>query len=875
MASITLNDSQIEVEDGRPLLEVIKEQGIAITNLCYIDGLEPYAGCRTCLVEIEGGRPTSMQLSCTAVVSDGMVVRTETAKVKEARQSVMSLILANHPDRCLTCHRRVHCMPGEICLRDDVVTHRCLTCSKNYRCELQTACEIIDMGEWEEPWVGEARSYYETPPPEPDRGNPYLEFDPQMCIICTRCVRACADIRHTGAISLAGKGFETQIAFGTGGPVHESDCDFCGACIDVCPTATLMEKPNKWVGLAEDWTNSACNGCSVGCTISYGVSGDRPVIVRPDRVNPFSRDQICVRGRFGYAAVPDRDRLTRSLARRGERLLPVAADEALREAAESLARIRGEHGAEAIAVLGSPHATNEEARALVRLAREALGTPHVDFAHGAVHRAVAEALAAAFGDERLPSSLTDVEHAATIVAVAGDLEESHQVAALRVKDAVVKRQAALVVVSPRWGELVPFAQAWVRPLPGREADAVDALADAASGGPGAEDALTRLAAAAPSSEGGHLERAVEIARDTAGDTAGDEGEEGSPRGGFSVLFAPTAVSVLGAPRQAGRGAAACANLAIAARGEGAPASLHYLPTEANVLGIADMGMAPADGGHDLRGMVEAMERGEIRALLVHAEDPLLAVAGAARLRAALGRLEALVVVDSLLTGTAELASAVLASLPFHATDGTLTTADRRLVRQRPAATARGEERPAGALLASLAEALGTPIGAGLAAETMEEIAASVPGYVPLERTRSGRTRALPDPLPEPAAPRRLPLADDGGGEPEEGVRLLTGRSLYTSREAASIGSPEADPLHREEAAHLNPRDAEAAGIGDGDPVALSFDGRELTIPARLDDGVAPGTAYVPQYVAGGALTELLPLEGEPAGALRLAALAPA
>ena len=105
MATITLNDTLLDVEDGRPLLEVIKEQGIAITNLCYIDGLEPYAGCRTCLVEIEGGRPTSMQLSCTAVVADGMVVRTETPVVKQARQSVMSLILANHPDRCLTCHR--------------------------------------------------------------------------------------------------------------------------------------------------------------------------------------------------------------------------------------------------------------------------------------------------------------------------------------------------------------------------------------------------------------------------------------------------------------------------------------------------------------------------------------------------------------------------------------------------------------------------------------------------------------------------------------------------------------------------------------------------------------------------------------------------
>ena len=310
MVQITINGRTVDAEPGRRLVEVIKDQGIAITNLCYIDGLEPYAGCRTCIVEIEGGRPTNLQLSCVAQVAEGMVVTTDTEATKRTRQSVMSMILANHPDRCLTCHRRVHCMPGDICLRDDVVTHRCLTCSKNYRCELQTSCEIVDQGDFEEPWVGEARSYYETPPPEPDRGNPYLEFDPQMCIICTRCVRACSDLRHTGAVTLSGKGHTTMIAFGTGGQIHESDCDFCGACIDVCPTATLMEKPNKWVGRADEWTNSVCNGCSMGCTLSYGINDDfGPTIVRPDRVNPASRDQICVRGRFHYDAIPEKQRL--------------------------------------------------------------------------------------------------------------------------------------------------------------------------------------------------------------------------------------------------------------------------------------------------------------------------------------------------------------------------------------------------------------------------------------------------------------------------------------------------------------------------------------------------------------------------------------
>ena len=122
MVKITVNDVEIEADAGRRLVEVIKEAGVRITNLCYIDGLEPYAGCRTCIVDIAGARPTTLQLSCTATVAEGMVVQTDTPEVKRARQGVMSLIMANHPDRCLTCHRRVHCQPGEICLRDDVVT---------------------------------------------------------------------------------------------------------------------------------------------------------------------------------------------------------------------------------------------------------------------------------------------------------------------------------------------------------------------------------------------------------------------------------------------------------------------------------------------------------------------------------------------------------------------------------------------------------------------------------------------------------------------------------------------------------------------------------------------------------------------------------
>ena len=847
LAQITINRQTVEAEEGRSLVEVIKEHGIAITNLCYIDGLPPYAGCRTCIVEIVGARPTELQLSCTATVAEGMVVNTDTEEVKQTRQSVMSMILANHPDRCLSCHRRVHCAPGEICLRDDVVTHRCLTCSKNYRCELQTSCEIVDMGDFAEPWVGEVRSYYETPPPDPDRGNPYLEFDPQMCIICTRCVRACEDLRHTGAIALAGKGHTTMIAFGTGGAIHDSDCDFCGACIDVCPTATLMEKPNKWVGRAEEWTSSVCNGCSVGCTISYGTVEGRPVIVRPDRINPVSRDQICVRGRFGYDAVGDRDRLSRSLVRVGDRLLPASPEDAIARAVEAIGRVRAAAGAEAIAVLGSPLATTEEAYLLRRLATDVIGTPHLDSSHGPVHRAVAGALRGAFGSDQMPAALTQLEAADTIVALAGDLEESHQIASLRIKDAVVKRSAQLVVVSSRWGELVPFAAAWLRPAPGQEAAAVQALAAAVADPSSAPSEVPGVDAEA-------MAKAVATVRTG---TADD--------GAFEVVFAPDIASAA----RAGNGARAAANLSIAARGSEAAQHLHYLPTEANVLGLADVGVTPGDGGRSYSGIIEGAIAGDIKALIIHADNPLLSAPGRNAAEAALSALDALVIIDSVRSSAAEHADVVLAELPFHGEDGTITNADHRVLLHRAATRAKSEERAGVAIIGALGDALA---GAGNAALTVDTpfaitdlVAAEVPGYADAATVwgSGGEYRTLGDTSAETSLSNMQELEELS--EAGEGLTLLTGRSLFTTWDGASVGAEDADRLHREETVLVHPEDAEAAGLRGGDDAVLAAGEAELRIKVQLDDGIAAGTLYVPQYYDGGATMRLLTLDTNGAG----------
>ncbi|MCS7276343.1 MAG: molybdopterin-dependent oxidoreductase [Dehalococcoidia bacterium] len=879
MARLTINGRQIEAPDGAPLVEVIKNAGIFISNLCYVDGLPPYAGCRTCVVEIEGMR--GVQLACTTRVTDGMVVRTDGEEAKRMRQAALSLIMSYHSDRCLTCHRIVKCKPGDTCLRDGVVTHRCLTCSKNYRCELQTTCEMLEMAGYE-PWEGEERTYYTTPQPEPDRANPFLEFDPQMCIVCTRCVRVCDEVRHTGAITLAGR-FNPRIEFGAGGPVHESNCDFCGSCIDVCPTATLMEHPNKWAAMqTERWVPTTCTWCSVGCSIYLGIKGGRGVIVKPDAAgNPFSRDQLCVRGRFHYDFVRPHQRLQRPLLVQDGARREVSWEDALDYAARRLAEIREAHGPDAIGFLGSPLMTNEENYLLAKLARAVVGSPNLDSSAGPVARAALDALREAFGSPVLPSDLTKLPKARTLLVVADDLESSHNVASVRVKDAVIREGAKLIVVAPKYGELCDFATVWLRPAPGQEAVVLAAMLRSLSGGgdvPAAE--LEGMDAA-------DLSRAVDILREASSDEA---------RRPLAFVYALPHL----APEHVRATTSALCALAVTCLGDGAPSSLYLLPQEANVWGMLDVGVAPdllpgyrpagqpapqgdlerlwgtpvAGGpGLDLARMLQEAG-GRLRALVVLGDNPLMFLPGRERVAEALAKLEFLCVIDSLDTATARMAHLVLPDSGPYSKEGTITNADRRVLRLHVAANPAGESRPAWAILRDLSLRLAALLGLGEVrlnyarpAEVMDEIAQVVPLYrrSRYDEMENGAQQSWDGLAPTEARQPTLSLPSNGH---RDGHLLITGRGLYTSYEAAALGLEDADRLHREEALEINPEDAAALGIGPGQPVRVSNGRGELVLTAKLTHGVAPGTVFLPLLYRGGAVLGLFDPD-EPAAPVRL------
>lgn len=895
MATITIDGRTVAADAGATLLEVCKSAGVYISSLCYIDGLPPYAGCRMCLVEIEGAR--GLQLSCTTKVTDGMVVRTTTEDVAQARKQVLSIILANHSDRCLTCHRREHCHPGDICLRDGVVTHRCLTCPKNYRCELQATCEVVGMALYE-PWEGEARSFYavEEHPPA-DQGNPFLEFDPKMCIICTRCVRACDELRHTGAITLAGRGFGTRIAFGAGGPVHESNCDFCGACIDVCPTATLLEHPHKWTSKPEHWVPTVCSYCSVGCTINLGVKDGRGVMVRPNTSNPVSDTQICVRGRYHYDALRKRDYLSRAAVRRGDLLAPVSWDEAMETAAQRLLEVKRQHGPEAIGFLGWPLATNEELYLLQRLARGIIGVNNIDFSGGPTAERIGQVIQSAFGSQVLPADLTALAKATHILVVGDDLEASHPVASLRVKDAVVYNQAQLIYVNERWGELVDFSDAWLRPAPGGGVAALDALAQALLADPSLRAGLTQAGvagverldgaplAAPPTAD--YFDEALAILRDAV--AKGDQAR-------VAVIFAPTASGAWSNSAIA----RAAVNLAIIVTGpQRAPASFFYLPSSVNVIGLRDMGVTPGmlpgyhtlndapfreqlgqlwgspppvDKGLDFRGMIRAAHEGRLKAMVVMGDNPLMMAAGTNEIREALERLDLLIVIDSILTDTAQLAHILLPDTDVYGKEGTYTPADRRVLKRLRATAPVGDAHPAWSTLLDLGSRLSRGQGhdgafelAGPAA-VMDEIAALLPLYADARYPQLvlGERAEILNGAVTSSAELLEARGQAGATATGNDLLLLSGRTLYTSLEASALHRRDADQLHREDKLEISPGDAARLGVGEGDMVRLTNDRGQLEIAAHLTEGIEPGTIFVSLLYNGGEVNVLLDPENEDA-----------
>lgn len=362
---LTINGKEVKTRQGATILEAAREADIYIPTLCYHPSLAPYGGCRMCIVEVEKMR--GLPPSCTTPATDGMVVHTETPQLQELRRNILELILTEHPHACLTCWRKSRCHPWEICLRNAAVTERCVLCSKNYRCELQQVSDYVGIKEVRLPY-----SYRNLPI---ERDSPFFDRDYNLCILCGRCVRVCQEIRGRGAIAFTYRGSQALVGTAFGITLKEAGSEFCGACVDACPTGALMDRSNKYIVEPDRTVTTTCIYCGVGCSLKMEIKGEKIVRVIPDPEGVVNKGQACVKGRFGIPEVVHHpSRLSQPLVRKNGKLEEASWEEALNVVAEGLGKYRGDQ----VAVLASAKCTNEDNYVLQKFARTVLATNNVD-----------------------------------------------------------------------------------------------------------------------------------------------------------------------------------------------------------------------------------------------------------------------------------------------------------------------------------------------------------------------------------------------------------------------------------------------------------------------------------------------------------------
>jgi formate dehydrogenase alpha subunit len=867
--NLTINERQLIAKKGETVLEAALHAGIYIPTLCYDPDLKPYGGCRLCMVEIEGMR--GLVSSCTTPATDGMVIHTETERVNQSRRITMELIIANHHGDCLSC-------------------------TKNQDCELLKIARYLGI---EQEHIDRLRKSTQVLPI--DTSHPAFIRDPNKCILCAKCVRACHEIAVVGAIDLAFRGYSAKVATFGDKPIVESTCKSCGECVARCPTGALTP---KWEKPPAEEVKTICPYCGVGCSVYLGVRDNKIVSVRGDHEGPANKGSLCVKGRWGYDFISHPERLTTPLIRlpgvarqaghngKVQEIFREASwDGALELVANKLLKLKQDYGSDSIAAISSAKCTNEDNYAMQKFVRAVIGTNNIDHCARLCHASTVVGGIAAFGQGAMSNSYDDFAKTELFFVIGSNTTDCHPVIGAMVKRRVKFGGAKLIVADPRSTELDEYATAKLHHKPGTDVALINGLMHI----------IVRNG----------LEDREFIQERTEGFEDMQKLVEEYTREVVEAITGVPQSDLEAAAQLFGKAKSACilygmgitqhttgtdnvktvANLLLLTGNIGREGTgFSPLRGQNNVQGACDIGALPnvypgyqrvddptvrmkfetAWGcklndhpGVVITEIANDILKGDIKGLSVMGENPMLSEPHLEHMKQALAKLEFLVVQDIFLSETAWLADVVFPAAAFAEKDGTFTNTERRIQRVRQAVLPPGEAKPDWEIISALAEKMGQSLGCQSASQIMEEIASLTPIYGGIRFDRLDHDGLL-WPCPDISHPGTSFLYQDsfarGRGKfhavgyipPAESISenypfiLTTGRVLeHWHTGTMSRRSRVLAELRPDGVVEMHPGDAAKLGLVEHDLIVLTSKRGKLEAPVHITENLPPGLVFMP------------------------------